>query len=100
MQPVHIVGGGFAGSEAAWQIASRGVPVVVSSRGSLPEVAGDAAVLVDPNDVAEISQAIQNLLAAEHLRKSLRSRGLARAQQFTWDRAAAETWQVLENAAN
>jgi glycosyltransferase involved in cell wall biosynthesis len=60
-----------------------GTPVICSSTTSLPEVAGDAAVLVDPNDVADISHAIQNLLADEHLRKSLRSRGLARAQQFT-----------------
>jgi glycosyltransferase involved in cell wall biosynthesis len=77
-----------------------GTPVICSSTTSLPEVAGDAAVLVDPSDTAAIGQAIQNLLADEHLRISLRSRGLARAQQFTWDRAAAETWQVLENAAN
>ena len=77
-----------------------GTPIICSSTTSLPEVAGDAAVLVDPNDVAAIGQAIQNLLTDEHLCNSLRSRGLARAQQFTWDRATAETWQVLENAAN
>ena len=72
-----------------------GTPVICSSTTSLPEVAGDAAILVDPNDVAAIGQAIANLLGDEHLRSSLRARGLARAQQFTWDRAAAETWQVL-----
>jgi glycosyltransferase involved in cell wall biosynthesis len=77
-----------------------GTPVICSSTTSLPEVAGDAAVLVDPSDVAAISQAIQNLLSDEHLRSSLRSRGLARAQQFTWDRAAAETWQILETASH
>jgi glycosyltransferase involved in cell wall biosynthesis len=77
-----------------------GTPVICSSTTSLPEVAGDSALLVDPNDVAAISQAIQNLLTDEPLRNSLRSRGLARAQQFTWDRAADETWQVLKNAAN
>ncbi|MGI8979890.1 MAG: glycosyltransferase family 4 protein [Pirellulaceae bacterium] len=77
-----------------------GTPVICSSSTSLPEVAGDAAVLVDPNDVAAIGHAIQNLLTDEHLRSSLRGRGLDRARQFTWDRAADETWKVLETAAN
>jgi glycosyltransferase involved in cell wall biosynthesis len=77
-----------------------GTPVICSSTTSLPEVAGDAAVLVDPSDTAAISQAIQNLLADEPLRSSLRIRGLARAQEFTWDRAAQQTWQVLSTAAN
>ena len=77
-----------------------GTPVICSSTTSLPEVAGDAAVLVDPNDVAAIGHAIQNLLTDEQLRRSLRARGLARARQCTWDRAADETWQVLANAAN
>ena len=77
-----------------------GTPVICSSTTSLPEVAGDAAILIDPNDVAAIGQAIQNLLTDESLRSSLRARGLARAGQFTWDRAAADTWQVLASAAN
>ncbi len=77
-----------------------GTPVICSSTTSLPEVAGDAAILVDPSDVAAIGQAITNLLSDEPLRSSLRARGLERAKEFTWDRAAAETWQVLEHAAN
>ncbi|MBC7853336.1 MAG: glycosyltransferase family 4 protein [Pirellulaceae bacterium] len=77
-----------------------GTPVICSSTTSLSEVAGDAAVLVDPNDVAAIGHAIQNLLANDHLRSFLRGRGLDRVGQFTWDRAADETWKVLANAAN
>jgi len=77
-----------------------GTPVICSSTTSLPEVAGDAAVLVDPNHTAAISQAIQDLLVDETLRSSLRARGLARAQEFTWDRAAQQTWKVLSTAAN
>ena len=77
-----------------------GTPVICSSTTSLPEVAGDAAILVDPNDTAAICQAIHDLLADEPLRSSLRTRGLARAQEFTWDRAAQQTWQVLSTAAN
>lgn len=77
-----------------------GTPVICSSTTSLPEVAGDAAILVDPNDTAAIGHAIQNLLADEPLRNTLRVRGLARAQEFTWDRAAAQSWEVLSTAAN
>jgi len=77
-----------------------GTPVICSSTTSLPEVAGDAAVLVDPNNTTDIGEAIHSLLADEQLRDSLRARGLLRAKEFTWDHAAAQTWQVLESAAN
>ena len=77
-----------------------GTPVICSSTTSLPEVAGDAAILVDPNDTASIGSAIESLLSDEPLRNSLRARGLTRAQEFTWDRAAAQTWEVLSAAAN
>lgn len=68
-----------------------GTPVVASTAGALPEVLGDAALLVDPTDEAALADA---LLAAAEDRGTLRRRGLQRAAGFTWERAARETWQV------
>jgi glycosyltransferase involved in cell wall biosynthesis len=71
-----------------------GVPVITSNVSSLPEVAGDAALLVDPLDVDAIAVALDRLLVDERLRASLREKGIARAGQFTWARAAEKTWGV------
>ena len=60
-----------------------GVPVVISKRGSLPEVAGDAADPVDPNDHAALAAAMDRLLAPEHAQDAIR-KGLARASHYTW----------------
>ena len=73
-----------------------GTPVVASTAGALPEVLGDAALLVDPYDENALAQAIQ---AAAEDRGALRQRGLERAARFTWQRAAAETWQVYTDVA-
>jgi glycosyltransferase involved in cell wall biosynthesis len=70
---------------------SRGVPSACSDRASLPEVAGDAALHFDPADPAAIAGAIERLLGDEALRADLRERGLARAEEFSWERAAAQT---------
>ena len=71
---------------------ARGVPVACSSASSLPEVAGDAALLFDPYDEAAIAAAIEALLVEdERTRARTRARGLARAQQFSWQRTARET---------
>ena len=67
---------------------ARGVPVACSNASSLPEVAGDAALLFDPRDVGAIAGALQRLLAEPALREELRRRGLARAREFTWQRTA------------
>lgn len=77
-----------------------GAPVICSNVASLPEVAGDAAVQVDPTDRDAIAAAIRDLAGDPALRQQLRTRGLRRAQQFTWDTAAARTWRVLEETAN
>ncbi|MFQ5594915.1 MAG: glycosyltransferase family 4 protein [Anaerolineae bacterium] len=69
---------------------SCGTPVVTSDVSSLPEVAGDAALLVSPHDVEGISQALQRALTEPELRAVLRERGLIQAKQFTWQ-GAAET---------
>jgi glycosyltransferase involved in cell wall biosynthesis len=70
---------------------ARGVPVACSSASSLPEVAGEAALLFDPHDKAAIVQALTRLLADGSLRERLRERGLARAREFTWQRTAEGT---------
>jgi glycosyltransferase involved in cell wall biosynthesis len=64
---------------------ASGTPVVISNVSSLPEVAGDAAVLVDPYDPEAIADGIYRVLTDESLRRSLRQRGLARASQFSWE---------------
>ncbi len=68
-----------------------GTPVVCSDTSSLPEVVGDAAVLVDPSSVEALAGALASVLADAPLRAQLRERGLQRAQRFTWQRAAEET---------
>jgi glycosyltransferase involved in cell wall biosynthesis len=73
-----------------------GTPVVTSAGGATEEVAGGAAVLVDPGDPAAIAAGIED---AESRRDELRVHGLERAGQFTWERVAAETWAVYELAA-
>ena len=71
-----------------------GVPVVCSNSSSLPEVAGDAALLVDPLDVPAMAQALGRVLGDLSLRQDLRARSLARAALFSWERAARETLAV------
>jgi glycosyltransferase involved in cell wall biosynthesis len=71
-----------------------GVPVVTSNVSSMPEVAGEAALLVDPYDVESIAAAMSRLLGDEALARELASRGLERAKHFSWERAARETFAV------
>jgi glycosyltransferase involved in cell wall biosynthesis len=72
---------------------ASGTPVVASTAGALPEVLGDAALLVDPHDTDALTQALQ---AAAEDHGDLRRRGLQRAAQFTWSRTAEQTWQVYQ----
>jgi glycosyltransferase involved in cell wall biosynthesis len=73
-----------------------GTPVVTSNRSSMPEVAGGAALLVDPLSIDSIVQGIASAWSDEELRRTLRSRGLARARAFDWSNAAGETARVYE----
>jgi glycosyltransferase involved in cell wall biosynthesis len=73
---------------------SAGVPVVTSNRSALPEVAGDAGLLVNPEDTEELAEALRRLTQDEALRADLARRGAARAGLFTWQKAVAETWSV------
>jgi glycosyltransferase involved in cell wall biosynthesis len=73
-----------------------GSPVLTSKSSSLPEVAGDAALLVDPTDTTAIAEGLARLSTDGALRAELRTRGLARAAEFTWDRCAEQTLRVLK----
>jgi len=68
-----------------------GVPVVTSNVASLPEVAGDAAVLVDPYDAEGMAAALTEVAHNETLRRALRCKGIAQAQKFSWETAARKT---------
>ncbi len=70
---------------------SRSVPVACSNTSSLPEVAGDAALLFDPNDESAIASTLVRLLGDHDLAERLRARGLERVRQFTWERTAGLT---------
>jgi glycosyltransferase involved in cell wall biosynthesis len=76
-----------------------GVPVVASNLSAIPEVAGEAALLVDPRDVEQLCDAMERLLRDRRLQGALRKRGLKRAQGFSWERAARETIAVYEETA-
>jgi glycosyltransferase involved in cell wall biosynthesis len=71
-----------------------GAPVITSSTTSLPEVAGDAALLVDPEDVEALGDALQRVLDDAALRETLRTKGFARVKDFTWDRSARLTMNL------
>jgi glycosyltransferase involved in cell wall biosynthesis len=76
-----------------------GVPVITSNTSSLPEVAGDAALLVDPHDVEAIAEAMYRLVTDEALRAELTRRGLENVKRFSWEKCARETLAVLEAVA-
>jgi glycosyltransferase involved in cell wall biosynthesis len=76
-----------------------GLPAVTAATSSLGEVAGEAALCVDPASVEEIASAIDGLLGNAGLRESLRQKGLARAQRFSWPRCAAETLACYQAVA-
>jgi glycosyltransferase involved in cell wall biosynthesis len=78
---------------------ASGTPVICSDRGSLGEVAGDAALIVNPEEPEEIADAIIRVLHDENLRQSLITKGLERAKQFTWERAAEQTFEVYREVA-
>jgi len=76
-----------------------GTPVLTGNRTSLPEVAGDAAVLVDPDDDDALADGLRRLLGDDSLRRDLRVRGFARSRLFTWERTADTVAGVFERVA-
>lgn len=75
---------------------AAGAPVITSNVSSLPEVAGDAALLVDPTSVDQIASAIRRLLGDPALAQHYRTLGSERAKIFSWSRTAAETYKIYE----
>ena len=77
-----------------------GAPVVTSNVSSLPEVTGDAAVLVDPHDTSSIVQGVRRVLSDPVFANQLRQRGPVRARQFSWERSVAKTRDLYERVAS
>jgi glycosyltransferase involved in cell wall biosynthesis len=73
-----------------------GAPVITSTTSALPEVVGDAALLIDPHNSEALCQAMQRVLRDADLRVRMRQQSLARAKLFSWERAAEETLAVYE----
>ncbi|MBN1936787.1 MAG: glycosyltransferase family 4 protein [Anaerolineae bacterium] len=73
-----------------------GTPVLSSDRSSLPEVCGDAAVYFDPRNTDSMAAAVRRVLADPSLRQSMSGHGLEQAEQFSWAKAASETWQLYQ----
>ena len=71
-----------------------GIPVITSNISSIPEVAGKAALLVDPNNIQEIAGAMNDIVSSKTLRKQLIESGLKRVKQFSWERTARQTLKV------
>jgi glycosyltransferase involved in cell wall biosynthesis len=76
-----------------------GVPVVASNASSIPEVVGEAGLLIEPKDVAAWIEALSGVLLNPALRDDLRTRGLKRAARFTWEAAARQTLAVYHSLA-
>ena len=77
-----------------------GTPVIAGNRASLPEVVGDAGLLVDPFDIDAIAAAISNVIDNPNLRITLRAKGLDRARMFDWKETARRTLEVYQQAAD
>jgi glycosyltransferase involved in cell wall biosynthesis len=75
-----------------------GVPVITSNTSSLPEVVGDAGIMLDPGDADGLSHAMCELYGKPSLRETMRSKSLARAKQFSWRRCARETIAAYKTA--
>jgi glycosyltransferase involved in cell wall biosynthesis len=75
---------------------ARGVAVLTSNSSAMPEVAGAAALLVDPTDVQSIADGLCRLATNSDLRDTLIRAGIARAKEFTWEKSVDATWKVYE----
>ena len=82
----------------ALEAMSAGVPVVVSNRGALPEVVGDAGIMIDPDDVESLAAALERMIGDAELRATCARRGLERARHFTWAQTARDVRRAYEDA--
>jgi glycosyltransferase involved in cell wall biosynthesis len=81
------------------QALAAGVPAVTSGVSSLPEVAGDGGLLVDPRSAAGIAAALNRLLTSPDLRLAMGAAARARAEEFRWERSAELSWRMFEKVA-
>ena len=72
------------------------IPIITSNVSSMPEVAADAALLVDPLNIAEIASAMKQITSNEGLRETLISRGRSQRKKFSWDLTATRFWASVE----
>lgn len=77
-----------------------GTPIITSNVNGLVEIAGDAAILVDPDNPEEMAQAIDQVLSDKSLQAALSARALKRAERFSWPRCARQTLSILEKVAS
>jgi glycosyltransferase involved in cell wall biosynthesis len=94
LYPSLYEGFGFPTLEAM----ACGTPVLTSNTTALPEVVGDAALIVNPLDEEAIQDGLFRLLGSDSLRADLRRKGLERVRSFTWDQTAEQTWRLLKQA--
>jgi glycosyltransferase involved in cell wall biosynthesis len=84
----------------ALEALACGAPLVASNRGSLPEIAGGAAVIVDPLGIASIARGLESVVNSQQVSESLRAKGLRRAVDFDWVAAARVTREAIARAAD
>ena len=91
--PSHYEGFGLPGLEAL----NCGCPIILSNRGSLPEIAGDAGMQLGPDDPAEWAHAIAQVLSDSDQRQQMITKGFAHAATFSWQTAAEQTLAIYES---
>ena len=77
-----------------------GCPVITSNASSLPEVAGDAGILVNPLDIEQIASEIERVINSDSLRAELRKKGFEQSKLFSWDKTAEKTEEIYRIAQN
>jgi len=77
-----------------------GTPVIASRVGGIPEIYGDAVVLIDPRDTTGLAEAMVRVLSSDPMRGELSQRGLKRSKLFSWKHCALETLRIYEQVFN
>ena len=77
-----------------------GTPVITSNTSSLPEVVGDAGIMIDPYDVDTLAKSMYQILTNDELKNDMVKKGLERAKMFSWEQAAKETSKMYEEVYN
>jgi glycosyltransferase involved in cell wall biosynthesis len=76
------------------------IPIISANVTSMPEIAGDAALYVNPFKIEEIKNAMLKIVADEKLRNELVEKGKIQSQKFSWDKSADQLWQCIEKTLN